>query len=90
MTNSPRPPKHDYIATLRIKKTGRHGKTVTVIEELPKNERFLKDLTYLLRTTFEVETTFEVVEQKGIIEILGDRREAIRKIFIEEGIPYKK
>src|SRR5690242_5386494 len=40
---------YKFVAILRIEKSGRAGKTVTVIDQLPKNESFLKDLTTQLK-----------------------------------------
>ena len=37
--------KSDITAVIRIEKSGRKGKTVTVIDRLPKNEQFLRDMT---------------------------------------------
>src|ERR1700709_277991 len=43
------PKGYKFVAVLRIEKQGRGGKTVTVIDRLPKNELFLKTLTTTLK-----------------------------------------
>ncbi|MFC1564364.1 translation initiation factor [candidate division KSB1 bacterium] len=78
-----------FHAVLRIEKSGRKGKTVTVIDRLPKNENFLKRLTRKLKTQCGSGGTYKKDGKDGIIEIQGDKRINIRKIFEKEGIKYK-
>lgn len=68
-------------ARLRIEKAGRRGKTVTVVEGLPKNRDFLKDLTgELKKACGSGGTTGE-----DHIEIQGDHRDGLRKLLQRKG-----
>ncbi len=78
-----------FIAILRIEKAGRGGKIVTVIDRLPKNELFLKNLTTLLKKKCGSGGTYLMDGQDGVIEIQGDRREMIRQALAKEGIQSK-
>jgi len=61
-------------ARLRIEKAGRKGKTVTVVESLPRNPAFLKDLAGELKRTCGSGGKAGGTH----IEIQGDHREKIR------------
>lgn len=84
-------PKSDskFVAVLRIEKQGRGGKTVTVIDQLPKVELFLKDLTRELKTSCGTGGTYLTDGKEGVIEIQGDKREMIRKILTKKGYKFK-
>jgi len=79
----------NFIAVLRIEKQGRSGKTVTVIDGLPKLNIFLKDLTKTLKNACGSGGTFSLEGKEGIIEIQGDKRELVRKLLEEQGIKTK-
>lgn len=69
------------VAKLRIEKSGRGGKTVTVIDGLPRNREFLKTLAGELKRACGTggavgETT---------VEIQGDRREDLRGLLAARG-----
>jgi translation initiation factor 1 len=74
------------MAVLRIEKTGRAGKTVTVIERLPKIPRYLDDLARFLKTRCGSGGTFRIEPEGGVVEIQGDRRENVRALLAEKGI----
>jgi translation initiation factor 1 len=78
-----------FVAVLRIEKQGRGGKTVTVIDRLPKNELFLKNLTTLMKKKCGTGGTYLMDGKEGVIEIQGDKRELIRTILQKEGIQSK-
>ena len=87
-------PEHDpktykFIAILRVEKQGRGGKTVTVIDRLPKNEIFLKNLTTLLKKKCGTGGTYLMDGKEGVIEIQGDKRELIRTLLQKENIQSK-
>ncbi len=66
---------------VRLEKKNRGGKTVTVIYELPDNEKYFKKLTKKLKAKCGCGGSF-----KGeSIEIQGDRKEDIIKILEGEG-----
>ena len=68
-------------ARLRIEKAGRKGKTVTVVESLPRNSAFLKDLAKELKRACSTGGT--VVEDR--VEIQGDHREKLRTLLRAKG-----
>jgi translation initiation factor 1 len=59
---------------LRIEKAGRRGKTVTVLDSLPRNRAFLKDLTGELKKACGSGGK----AGDNHIEIQGDHREKLR------------
>ncbi len=69
------------IARLRIEKAGRRGKTVTVVESLPRNKAFLKDLAGELKKACA--TGGKTIEDR--IEIQGDHREKLRDLLKAKG-----
>ena len=69
------------IARLRIEKAGRRGKTVTVVESLPRNSAFLKGLAGELKRACA--TGGKVIEDR--IEIQGDHRERLRELLKAKG-----
>jgi translation initiation factor 1 len=79
----------DFTAVLRIETAGRNGKTVTVIDKLPRIHPFLEKLCKLLKNKCGSGGTYRVNGPIGRIEIQGDKRELIRKILTQEGISYK-
>lgn len=78
-----------FAAVLRIEKSGRAGKTVTVIDQLPKNELFLKGLTTMLKKKCGAGGTYRLDGKEGLIEIQGDKRELARAALEKEGIRCK-
>ncbi len=69
------------IARLRIEKAGRRGKTVTVVENLPRNRGFLKDLAGELKRACG--TGGKAGETH--IEIQGDHRDTLREVLRAKG-----
>jgi len=69
------------VAKLRIEKSGRGGKTVTVVFDLPRNEPFLKALAGELKRACGAGGS--VVE--NTVEIQGDLRERIRAVLVKKG-----
>jgi translation initiation factor 1 len=78
-----------FVATLRIEKQGRAGKTVTVVDRLPKNEVFLRNLTTLLKKKCGSGGTYLMDGRDGVIEIQGDKRDLVRAALAKEGIRSK-
>jgi translation initiation factor 1 len=78
-----------FHAVLRIEKQGRGGKTVTVIDGLPKVNVFLKELTRELKNACGSGGTFSLEGKEGRIEIQGDKRPAIREQLRRRGIQTK-
>ncbi len=68
------------VAKLRMEKTGRSGKMVTVVFGLPNNAAFLKELGQELKRACG--TGGAVVD--GAIELQGDLRERVRAFLIDK------
>jgi len=68
-------------ARLRIEKAGRKGKTVTVVEGLPKNREFLKTLIGELKKACGSGGTIG----ESHVEIQGDHRETLRELLKLKG-----
>jgi translation initiation factor 1 len=69
------------VATLRIEKAGRAGKTVTVVDGLPRNPTFLKGLVAELKRACGTGGT--AAEDR--VELQGDHRAALRALFARRG-----
>ena len=80
---------YKFVAYLRIEKAGRGGKTVTVIDELPKVEHFLKDLCSELKKKCGTGGTYLMDRKEGVIEIQGDKKKQIQEILTKKGIKTK-
>ncbi len=69
------------VARLRTEKSGRGGKTVTVVSGLPENDEFLKELSQELKRACGTGGT--VVD--GGVELQGDLRERVREVLMKRG-----
>ncbi len=78
-----------FVIVFRIEKNGRGGKTVTVLDQLPAYDPFLKDLTKELKAKCGVGGSYFIEGNKGCIEIQGDKRDAIKKLLDAKTIKYK-
>ena len=72
-------------AKLRIEKTGRGGKTVTVIYGLPNNAPYLKDLAQQLKRACGTGGT---PTSEGV-ELQGDQRNRVRDLLLSKGFQVK-
>jgi translation initiation factor 1 len=79
----------NWVAVFRLEKSGRGGKTVTVIDQLPKNEIFLKNLCKELKNKCGTGGTYSMAGKEGLIEIQGDKRVQIKAIFDQKAYKYK-
>ena len=73
------------VAKLRMEKKGRGGKVVTVIDGLPRNDAFLKELAQELKRTCGTGGT---VIDCGI-ELHGDLRDRVRDVLAQKGFTVK-
>lgn len=73
------------VAKLRMEKAGRGGKTVTVVDGLPRNAAFLKTLCSELKRACGSGGT--VVD--ATIEIQGDLRDRVREALLKKGYGVK-
>src|SRR5471032_2705574 len=69
------------VAKLRMEKKGRGGKTVTVVDGLPRNAALLKALSQELK---RVCGTGGAVAD-GAVELQGDLRERVREVLLTKG-----
>jgi len=69
------------VARLRIERAGRRGKTVTVVEGLPRNTAFLKTLAAELKRACGSGGT--VLEDR--VELQGDHLETLRALLAARG-----
>ncbi len=77
-------------AVLSLEKSGRSGKTVTLISQLPAAPDFLKKILSELKQKCGAGGTCYTDDKKGgCIEIQGDNRERIRKFFVSRGLKIK-
>jgi translation initiation factor 1 len=80
---------YKFVAILRLETAGRKGKAVTVIDGLPKQELFLRELTTKLKKKCGSGGTYLMDGKDGIIEIQGDKRPMIREFLAKENIKSK-
>ncbi len=73
------------VAKLRVEKKGRGGKTVTVVDNLPNNAAFLKDLCQDLKRACGTGGAI----QDGAIELQGDLRDRVRARLVDKGFVVK-
>ena len=73
------------VAKLRMEKKGRGGKTVTVVDGLPNNAAFLKELCSELKRACG--TGGAVAD--GMVELQGDLRDRVRDHLVKKGFVVK-
>lgn len=78
---------YKFIAKLKIESRG--GKVVTLIDDLPKQEIFLRDLAAELKKKCGSGGTYDMKGKEGRIEIQGDKRDMIRALLEKKGIQSK-
>ncbi len=83
LANQPVPAR--IVAKLRMEKKGRGGKTVTVVDGLPQNAAFLKDLVQELKRLCG---TGGAVREDGV-ELQGDLRALVRDTLAKKGFIVK-
>ena len=83
--NLEQPVPERIVARLRLEKSGRGGKTVTVIDSLPRNREFLRELATELKRACGAGGT----AGEGCVEIQGDRREVLRPLLVARGFIVK-
>jgi translation initiation factor 1 len=72
-------------AVLRLEKKGRAGKSVTVVDGLPRNASFVARLAKELKAALGTGGT----AKEGCVEIQGDHRERLRALLRERGFLVK-
>jgi translation initiation factor 1 len=76
---APKPKPAKFTPTIKLDKSGRKGKIVTVIKGLPLAT--LKDLSTMLKTKIGSGGTYYVEDRVGVIEIQGDHKDVVQKIL---------
>ncbi|MGB7220307.1 MAG: hypothetical protein WBD07_16025 [Vicinamibacterales bacterium] len=74
------------VAKLRMEKKGRGGKTVTVVDGLPRNAAFLKGLCQELKRACG---TGGAVSDDDTIELQGDLRDRVREYLLKKAFVVK-
>jgi translation initiation factor 1 len=78
-----------FVIVFRLETQSRGGKTVTVLDKLPAHETYIKELTKELKVKCGVGGSCRIENSFGVIEIQGDKRDAIKKILDSKQIKYK-
>lgn len=78
-----------WTAIFKLEKNGRGGKTVTILDQLPRQTAFVKELCKEMKSKCGTGGTFEITAECGMIEIQGDKREAMKAILEKKGIKYR-
>ena len=73
------------VAKLRMEKKGRGGKTVTVVDGLPRNAEFLTELCTVLKKSCGTGGTVA----DGAVELQGDHRDRLRDLLTARGYTVK-
>jgi translation initiation factor 1 len=73
------------VAKLRMEKKGRGGKIVTVVDGLPQNAAFLKELSQELKRACGTGGT----AADGAVELQGDLRDRVRELLLKKGFVVK-
>jgi translation initiation factor 1 len=73
----------------KLEKSGRGGKTVTILERLPRHEEWLKTFAKDLKAKCGTGGTHLIRDGFGVIEIQGDKRDQLKKILDAKGIRYR-
>jgi translation initiation factor 1 len=68
-----------------MEKKGRGGKMVTVIDGLPRNDAFLKEVAQELKRSCGTGGTVT----EGCIELHGDLRNRLREVLAQKGFTVK-
>jgi translation initiation factor 1 len=63
--------------SIRLDRAGRNGKIVTMIENLPHSEAYLKNLTKRLKVKTGCGGTFYLTENGGTLQLQGDHKKEV-------------
>ena len=76
----------NFVVTIRLDTAGRKGKTVTLLDGLPKQEPFLKELLKILKASCGAGGSLLMDKKEGALELQGDQRDRVVKILDEAEI----
>jgi len=77
----PKPKAPKIKPNIRLDKSGRKGKVVTLISALPRNEAYLKDLAKDLKVKTGSGGTFYIDDNGGVVELQGDHKTTAMEFF---------
>jgi translation initiation factor 1 len=80
----------NFIVKIKLDTGGRKGKTVTVLDGLPKHELFLKELVKILKKTCGAGGTYLTDGKDGVIELQGDHRDRVAQLLEKYRIQFKR
>jgi len=75
----------NLVVKLRLERSGRGGKAVTVLYDLPRNPEFLKELATRLKRALGTGGT----AKESSVEVQGDYRERLRQLLLTMGYRVK-
>ena len=67
--------------SIRLDRSGRKGKVVSLVGALPRSEAYLEDLAKVLKVKTGSGGTFYLTEDGGTVELQGDHREIVIEFF---------
>jgi translation initiation factor 1 len=70
---------------LTLDRSGRNGKTVTIIDGLPADDYLLKSLAKKFKVKIGSGGTHFIREGNGVIEIQGDHQQKLPELLKQEG-----
>ncbi len=73
----------NFVVRIRVETGGRKGKTVTILDGLPKSELFLKELLKNLKTSLGAGGTYTMDKRDGMLELQGDHRTRV-SLFLDK------
>ena len=81
----PTKPKADrFSPSLRLDRSGRKGKVVTLVRALPRDEAYLKELSKTIKMKTGSGGTTYCDEEGGVLEVQGDQRARVEDILRQE------
>ena len=72
------------IPHIRLDRAGRNGKVVTIIDNLPHNEAYLKSLAKTLKVKTGCGGTFYLTEIDGTLQLQGNHKEVLKEFFSKQ------
>jgi translation initiation factor 1 len=80
----------NFVVSVKLDTSGRKGKTVTLLDGLPKQELFLKDLVKTLKQACGAGGTHLMDRKEGAIELQGDHRDRVCKFLEQHSVKTKR
>ncbi len=80
----------NFVVSVKLDTSGRKGKTVTLLDGLPKQELFLKDLVKMLKQACGAGGTYLMDRKEGVIELQGDHRDRVCKFLDQHEVKIKR